>query len=347
MVGNLCGVSMKIALILSRLTAGTGCARWMLVALLSWAGAPAWATVCRFNTAPVVVTVVSMTVNMGGLVNVPRDYLGSDFFYMAETPTLVPATGSWTALCPDGNTQRTVAISSGYGPVPGMPGVYGTGVPGIGVKVLLEGMMVGDSSPTYGFVALYGPYYGLKYQFVLTTPGPISGGVIDGSKLPVVQFWYGDLLVATGNATGTLNLLPLTCYASNVSVNLGVHQLNEFAGQNKPVTTAPVPFDVSVNGCAGGLNSVSVSLMPNTTSMGNGVVSLSSDSNAQGVGVQILDDQGNPAVFSSAPQYYYAYVSGPNSWSGKRRFAARYYQTGAAVKPGTANAVLTFTMYYQ
>ncbi|KWE20254.1 adhesin [Burkholderia cepacia] len=120
-------------------------------------------------------------------------------------------------------------------------------------------------------------------------------------------------------------------------------------------TTPERDFSIQLNctgGDAGTSTNAYVTLTDNSNS-GNrsDLLSLTSDSKASGVAVQILKN-GTPLRFgpdSSAP-------SNPNQWKagnipqGQGGFTipltARYIQTGA-LKGGTANAVATFTMSYQ
>ncbi len=120
-------------------------------------------------------------------------------------------------------------------------------------------------------------------------------------------------------------------------------------------TTPERDFSIQLN-CSGGDEGTStnayVTLTDNSNS-GNrsNLLSLTKESKASGVAVQILKD-GTPLSFgpdSSAP-------SNPNQWKagnipqGQGVFTipltARYIQTGT-LKGGTANAVATFTMSYQ
>lgn len=76
-----------------------------------------------------------------------------------------------------------------------------------------------------------------------------------------------------------------------------------------------------------------------------GVLSLTAEKRAAtGVGVQLLDESGQPWILSKE-------VGVPNleanTVSLTVKLSARYLQTAAKVTPGLANAVATYTLNYQ
>jgi len=74
-----------------------------------------------------------------------------------------------------------------------------------------------------------------------------------------------------------------------------------------------------------------------------GVIGLNKISNsAQGVGVQILNDDGTPFPLNKAKS-----LKSPLSGSITVPLKARYFQTGNSITPGVANATATFTVVYQ
>ncbi len=77
----------------------------------------------------------------------------------------------------------------------------------------------------------------------------------------------------------------------------------------------------------------------------NGVLALSSDSTAAGVGLQLKDSSGKALKYNT--QYTLASYSSSVGGSYTIPLTANYYQTSESVTPGSANAVLIFTMLYQ
>lgn len=141
-----------------------------------------------------------------------------------------------------------------------------------------------------------------------------------------------------------LNFTSLTCNTPNITVPMGARKSSEFNGIGSRLS--PVGFAINLNACPAGIHTVKYRLDATTaiTNSAASVVALSTDSIATGVGVQILDNLGNPfplgvdTVLSN-----YAATGGNYSIPLK----AAYYQTAGTIKGGTANASLTFTMTYQ
>jgi major type 1 subunit fimbrin (pilin) len=78
----------------------------------------------------------------------------------------------------------------------------------------------------------------------------------------------------------------------------------------------------------------------------NGVIALvSSAFAAQGIGLKLMDSTSAALKFDTQYQ-----LTGYNTATGGSYtipLKAAYYQTGTTVRPGSANAILTFTMTYQ
>jgi major type 1 subunit fimbrin (pilin) len=136
------------------------------------------------------------------------------------------------------------------------------------------------------------------------------------------------------------------CTTADVTVNLGSHQQSEFTGIGS-VTKSPVGFNIAVNACPGGLTKIQYQFIPLNAVLDatNGVLALSSSSTATGIGVQLKDGSGAALKYNT--QYT---LSGYNTTTGGSYtipLTAAYYQTASSVTPGSANAVLTFTLTYQ
>jgi len=136
---------------------------------------------------------------------------------------------------------------------------------------------------------------------------------------------------------------------------MGSVPVNSFSGvgSSSPITP-PFPIDLA---CSGGDPGTSVKVyatLTDNTNPGNTsqVLSLTSDSTAQGVGIQVLK---NGTVLGYGPDA--STPGNTNQWEagvvnvGTNNFRiplqARYVQTGPNVTPGIANGRATFTMSYQ
>src|SRR5262249_36950664 len=101
------------------------------------------------------------------------------------------------------------------------------------------------------------------------------------------------------------------------------------------------------NACPIGLTSIQYQFTPVNAVLDstNGVLALSSDSTATGIGLQLKDGSGNALKYNM--KYTLTSYSSTTGGSYTIPLKANYYQTSASVTAGTANAVLTFTMTYQ
>ncbi len=111
--------------------------------------------------------------------------------------------------------------------------------------------------------------------------------------------------------------------------------------------TAAVSFNLNLNNCPAGMNTVQYRVDPTTTVLNSSqsVVALDASSGASGIGVQLLNGAG--AVFPLSTYQTYSGYSKSTGGSYSIAFKARYYQTGATVGAGAANTSMTVTLLYQ
>jgi major type 1 subunit fimbrin (pilin) len=136
-----------------------------------------------------------------------------------------------------------------------------------------------------------------------------------------------------------------SCTTPNVTVSMGSYPAATFKGSGS--SSNPVAFNVAVNNCPAGMNQIQYSFDApgGVANANNGVIKLSSDSTATGVGLQLKDNAGNALKYDT--QYTLSGYVTSTGGSYTIPLKAAYYQTGTAVTAGTANGVLTFTMTYQ
>lgn len=260
-----------------------------------------------------------------------------------------------------GVPQRTAIITCYYGAgteVAGMPGVYNTGVSGIGITLINSaGMRVSGggagcdtrNTPLGYISATPAKTFNISMTLALVKTSMTIGS---GSLLRA-QTIFGIGMFATGwglgsstdssvSYAGNIIYKSVTCSSGqNLTVSLGKVPLSAFAGIGSTAGdrgfTIPVTCDSPVN--------VSIYMTSAAyESKPAGVIALtSSASNASGVGVQML--------FNNIPVVFENYFSAGQIISAGSTlsvpFTARYYQTAASVTPGIANATATFTMEYQ
>ncbi|WP_236668291.1 fimbrial protein [Burkholderia sp. ISTR5] len=181
------------------------------------------------------------------------------------------------------------------------------------------------------------------------TAGTVSGGVLfEGTSITSMNINGPYTIATSGRKSFSLSQTIINvaaCTTPNVTVTMGSYKQSAFTGVGS--STPAVAFKVGVNACPAGLNSIQYQFVPvnavlDTT---NGVLALSSDSTAAGIGLQLKDNSGKALKYNT--QYTLTSYNGSTGGSYTIPLTANYYQTSASVTPGSANAVLTFTMTYQ
>jgi major type 1 subunit fimbrin (pilin) len=203
-----------------------------------------------------------------------------------------------------------------------------------------------------------GAQFGMKMDFAFIKIGPVTGGTINlpgvvaqagvsvtTTPNPLTNYAMAPQQIANVTLVGGPTFAPVACATPNVTVPLGTHANTEFSGVG-PISTAPASFNISLNNCPAGINNVQYEIDAVTTILdaNQSVVALDSASTARGVGVQLLDANGNAMPIGTQQT-----LAGYNPAGGNYTIPlkARYYQTTAPVLAGTANTVMTFTMNYQ
>jgi major type 1 subunit fimbrin (pilin) len=257
-----------------------------------------------------------------------------------------------SAMPPDGYTRlqcvggEQVGYLNGEGPTPPVSGtlfpIPGTGVSWryMTVSTTNYGKAYGSYSASAGITSFTGSH---GIQLVVT--GPITPGqVVPAGKAGYIQ--YGTLETFDMVLGNPITLVPVGCNTPNVTVNLGSHRITELKGVG--TYTASTSFNIALNSCPANMNSIryEIDAVTPVVNSPNSVVALSSSpSSAAGVGVQILDGNGNPFPLDQ-PVTLSGYTPATGG-SYSVPLQARYYQTAASVTPGWANSLLTFTMFYQ
>ncbi len=196
---------------------------------------------------------------------------------------------------------------------------------------------------------------GGQAQAALVKTGPITAGTVTGGVLfeggsATAQSLYAAYTIATSNRVSySLTQTAVTvaaCTTPNVTVTMGSYMQSVFKGIGSTTTPAKA-FNVAVNACPSGLNSIQYQFIPVNAVLDatNGVLALASGSTATGIGLQLKDSSGNPLKYNT--QYTLTSYSKTTGGSYTIPLTAAYYQTAASVTAGSANAQLTFTMTYQ
>ena len=212
--------------------------------------------------------------------------------------------------------------------------------------------------PPY-YYAINGMAIGMRMDFAFIKIGTVTGGTINMPGV-VAQaaatayqntwsspvFVAGPLLPANVMLTGGPTFAVAACETPDVTVDLGTHANTEFSG-GVGATSAAASFNIRLNNCPVGINTVKYQVDALTTVINptQSVVALDSNSTAGNVGVQLLDSNSSPLPLGTQLG-----LATYNSAGGDFTIPlkARYYRTsGAPVTAGSANSVMTFTINYQ
>jgi major type 1 subunit fimbrin (pilin) len=242
--------------------------------------------------------------------------------------------------------------------------VYATNVPGIGIKVI-SGLGALPAPPLisswYSFSGSVGSVWdSWGYQLIKT--GPVTPGTLSFSG-PVAASWVstsatslvGSAVVNYLYINGGANIVAPACTTPNVNVVMPSILSSVLKGVGTSAGRAS--FNITLNSCPAAMTSIQYEIDPATTviSSTDAVVELDGSSTASGIGVQLLDNDGNPLTAAHGFQGTATLGAAPGSGTYKSStggdytipLKARSYQTDITVGPGSVNTEMTFTMTYQ
>lgn len=250
----------------------------------------------------------------------------------------------WMAQsCSGSVAYQSVMTGSWSRPSSVMPGVYETGVPGVGVKVT-------DYRFSDRFVPLSATLtpeadtavLGSDIQLLFYRTGDITPGSFPGGE--VARFTLPD---SSGNPVNVLSLQVVSgdvriksCYAKspNLMVQMGRVSRSAFVGYGSNVS--PTTFNIELL-CQGDLPvNVSFSSASSMPSPEPGIVPIDNvPGAASGVAIKIMYRDGSPLYFDTPRTYHQA---------GEPEIIipllAAYTPLGNSITPGAARAAITFTI---
>jgi len=266
---------------------------------------------------------------------------------------------SVSGSCSSGH-DNNVIIACYYGTgsqIPDFPGVYDTGVPGIGITLInqqgqrITGTGAGcDTRNTpLGYVSTDGSdsfNFTTTIALVKTSTNIGSGELLQSQTRFGVGVYGKEGLGNPNNLSyaGNINFKAVTCSTDPKSlyINLGTPSADEFTGQGTTLNGTEFSVHITCNDpveIGAKLSSGNGYAIPEL-----GVINLTQETGvASGVGVQFLHDDTPmlPNTYLSVGQVFNAGGSAyPN-------FKVRYYQTSNTITPGVANAVATLTISYR
>lgn len=255
--------------------------------------------------------------------------------------------------------------------------VYKTNVPGVGFYMFSTGKPFNNGgvacreSKTCSRDSL-SFFVGLN---IVKIGDVVPGSVLRGSDLPCINMTMGqsDSMVNVLNScfTGTLAVENLTCNTpTDVPVAMGTHEVRNFTGINSvsnwqdasiKLTQCPPFYGSQASGwiysdntrdqVSSVLNSMTLTLTPTGPVLDatNGIIKLSDDSTAAGVGIQLASgsSSGYSLVnFSDSTQANITLLNNTSQSNVTIPLMARYIQTDQNIIPGTANGKVIYTINY-
>ncbi|MBV8043471.1 fimbrial protein [Pluralibacter sp.] len=241
--------------------------------------------------------------------------------------------------------------------IAGYPGVYKTGIAGIGITLINQqgqrvrggGTQCDTRSTPLGYVSSDGNNtfnFNVALALVKTSTN-VTSGTLQQSETRFGIGVYGHEGIGTPNTVsyaGTVNVLQVTCAVSPQSLNitLGDFPVSDFT--HIGATTSEKGFDVNITCDDTVQPEVMLSSANGYESSYPGVIKLTPENGAAtGVGIEMMFD-GMVATFD---QYKTTASLAYINQTLQIPFTARYYQTTDTVTPGTANGVATLTIGYK
>lgn len=235
--------------------------------------------------------------------------------------------------CPEG---IIISVESAHGPI--NQRAIPTGIDGVSVELDFGGL------PIKGNHFISGPLNFASMSTRLIQTGPIAKSQ-PMAKGEVATVYIRDArdssvlgryqLVFMGNPI--FNGVACRPRTKTTHVRMKDANINEFKAVNTRLLAQP--FVITLLGCSDTGYNVHYRLDTTTTIINSGVVALSADSTAKGIGIQVLDDNLQPMSFGNS--YPTRRI---NNSIQEIRLNAAYFQLTGHPRPGTANTLLTLTL---
>ncbi|WP_058911249.1 fimbrial protein [Entomohabitans teleogrylli] len=295
----------------------------------------------RCNFVDGITSEVSVEVNFGNII-VQRDAAVGTVIGTANTGDFnngrsiagcdVPWTFAWEI-----RQWRTLSSSGNN--------IYNTNIPGVGIRLVMG--TSGRHLPfQIDFPALNYPILS-NVRVELIKTGNISGGTLTPGMLAQAVI-VNQFPMANIRLTGTNTVSAAACSVTTPGVNvaMGDHDKREFRGLGTGTGTGWTRFNISLNCNRNARINVRIDATPDPINR-PGVMRLDrapGNMAATGVGIELWYQHINVPVQFGQERFYYQSPSGGNEIV---QLQARYYQTGATITAGKANATATFTLTYK
>lgn len=264
--------------------------------------------------------------------------------------------------------------------------IYETGVPGIGVKVMVNGTAdypyisqpIAYCGSTKACIPDSSQWYHPNKVMFIKTSNDVSAGKILASDLPTIRYIWGQktgmvplhIVSLSGSITINVPTCDISTASGTMTVPLGQHKLEIFTGKGTAspwkdasiklincgrfygeTSTSIASFDgknTSITGTLGS-NKWSMTISPynGVIDQAKGIIDIDDDnSRATGIGIQLSTTESTAGLIDLS-----APVKGALPNDGSQNITiplyARYIQTDNAVTAGKANGKLMYTITYQ
>lgn len=264
--------------------------------------------------------------------------------------------------CDQSTDSGLEIVSCYYGTgseIPGLKGVYDSGVPGVGIALMNDkgqrisgagGIQCDSRGTPIGYVSTDGQQ---SFSFEVTlelvkTSDTVSSGTLVQSQTEFGIGVFGHEGIGNPNHiayAGNVILHEVTCNVSpkNLTINLGDFPVSDFVGVGTLSSPAKV-FYVSVNCDTTVQPEVKITSSNGYEEGYQGVIKLTQETGtAKGVGVRMMID----GMMASFDSYVPTGAEAVANETLQIPFQVRYEQTQPEVTPGPANTVATVTLAYQ
>ncbi|EJM56734.1 P pilus assembly protein, pilin FimA [Pseudomonas sp. GM49] len=283
------------------------------------------------------------TLNFGaslanGSLTIPADTPDGTVVYQ---DTVQGAGHSWTCTLA---SQYGVLLNPKRGSVTGRVTTFPLGKTGLSFRIWIEwldryeaSLQTISANSAYGFSA-----GSVRLEIVKT--GKLASQVrIDAGALGSLQ--DDDLILKKFNLTNPIVLNAASCQTPSVPVAMGDdYHLLDF--RETGATPRTVRFNIGLNQCQTGIKKVTYSLKANTPVIdsANGIVALNDSSTAKGIGLQLMNDAGQPMALDTTYPFDAFTTTGTDF---KIPLSASYYRLATdELKAGSANTDVTFIVNY-
>ncbi|MCU0121145.1 fimbrial protein [Pseudomonas sp. B2M1-30] len=310
----------------------------LVTATLLTCAADALAANCTFDGSPSTQTLSFGASLANGGLSIPADTPDGTVVYQDTAQQ-----SSWHYWRCTATSQYGVAVNPAFGTPASYVTTFPLGKTGLSFRIWMD--MLDRYEPSLFAISPKG--YGIasgSVRLEIIKSGPLAANVtVAAGSLGTLQ--SGELILNRFNLANSLVVNTASCQTPSVPVAMGDdYQLNEFREAGAHART--VRFNIGLNQCQTGIKKVTYSLKANTPVIdaAKGIVALNDSSTAKGIGLQLMNDVGQPMALNTTYPFNAFTTTGT---SFKIPLTAAYYRLGKEEpQAGSANTEVTFIVNY-